>query len=63
MIVDMFQTFAVGSKFLAFLKERKYRNPTDKSDTGFMYGMGTQDHYFQYISRPAIRRESEMHSA
>lgn len=55
----MFQTFAVGSKFLAFLKERKYSNPTDKSDTGFMYGMGTQDHYFQYISRPGREVEAE----
>lgn len=42
-----------------YFKERKYANPTNKDDSPWKYGMGTKDHYFEYISRPERQSEAE----
>ena len=51
-ISDMFLTLKLLSRFPDFLKETAYANPVDKDKSPWKYGIGTDDHYFAYISRP-----------
>ncbi|KAM0712360.1 hypothetical protein Q7P37_011455 [Cladosporium fusiforme] len=58
-VVDMFNMYRIGDKFPTYLKERKYRNPINKDDSPWKYGMDTNDHYFEWISRPGREFEAE----
>ena len=46
-------------RFPEYLQERNYRNPTNKDDSLWKYGMDTTDHYFEYINRPGRERAAE----
>lgn len=44
----------IGPSFLSlnqYLAKTQYRNPQDLADGPFQYGLGTKDHFFEYIQR------------
>lgn len=47
------------SRFPEYLKDRSYRNPNNKDDSLWKFGMETNDHYFEYIMRPGNERAAE----
>lgn len=55
----MFNMYRIGDKFPAYLREHDYRNPTNKDDSPWKYGMDTTDHYFEWISRPGRELQAE----
>jgi len=38
---------------------KKYQNPTNKDDSAWKFGANTNDHYFEYISRPGREHEAK----
>ncbi|KAL2068852.1 hypothetical protein VTL71DRAFT_15190 [Oculimacula yallundae] len=59
-IEDMFMSQRTLSDFPEFLKENKYANPTDKDNSGWMYGRQTKQHYFEYINSPGQEKKLEV---
>lgn len=55
----MFNMYRIGDKFPRYLKERGYKNPTNKDDSPWKFGMDTDDHYFEWISRPGREFEAD----
>jgi hypothetical protein len=55
----MFHMYQLGSKLPCFLEERGYRNPANKDDSAFKYAFDTNDHYFQWISRPGRELQAQ----
>jgi hypothetical protein len=42
-----------------YLRLKNYRNPTNKDDSAWKFGANTNDHYFDYISRPGREHDAE----
>jgi hypothetical protein len=51
-VIDMAALPRIVSHFSYFLKDRNFRNPTDKDDSPWMYSYDTDLHYFKWIEQP-----------
>lgn len=47
----------VHARFPEYMKNTGYKNPTDKDASPFKYGMGTDLHYWEWISQPGMEEK------